>query len=303
MNSGSTIVRSSTAIEYIAEASAAGVGPQLQGRVPRVFASVARAWPACDSWTAERLTSACGERRIRIEHYPNGDRTGMWTYRELSVADYFTLIQRADEQRRYYLAEKPISQVFPELAAEVRFAELLPPGARTIKEVVFAGSGTFSAPHFHRGAHALVVQLVGRKRLYLVDPSQTRRLDLHPWYSPRNNFTRSGSEQQPIAASIPVTEIQLQPGDALFIPVHWWHWVIGDGMSVTTTVFWKAPYRDWTFPAPGLRDLVAAQVRALQLALGKASVRLGLVGPLAAAAEKLGIVDDRRLLEDFLRNE
>ena len=44
----------------------------------------------------------------------------------------------------------------------------------------------------------------------------------------------------------------LQPGQMLFIPVHWWHLTAATGYQVSVSHFFRSKLRRWTFPKPGL---------------------------------------------------
>jgi hypothetical protein len=48
-------------------------------------------------------------------------------------------------------------------------------------------------------------------------------------------------------------ELILEPGEILFIPVHWWHVTSVSGITVSVTALWRARLSSYTFPAPGLQ--------------------------------------------------
>jgi len=48
-------------------------------------------------------------------------------------------------------------------------------------------------------------------------------------------------------------DFRLEPGEILFIPVHWWHLTNVEGYQVSVTQIWRASVRQWTFPQPGLQ--------------------------------------------------
>jgi hypothetical protein len=63
-------------------------------------------------------------------------------------------------------------------------------------------------------------------------------------------------------------ETVLQPGDALFIPLHWWHAVHGFGRTLSIAMFWNARLRDYRFPQPSLRTFAAMSIRHGRALLG-----------------------------------
>jgi hypothetical protein len=66
----------------------------------------------------------------------------------------------------------------------------------------------------------------------------------------------------------------LQPGDAPFIPVHWWHVVYGYERSVSVTFFWKAQWGCWRFPSPGFHTLAGMLTHRLLQTTRQATRRL-----------------------------
>jgi hypothetical protein len=55
-------------------------------------------------------------------------------------------------------------------------------------------------------------------------------------------------------------EIDLQPGESLFIPSHWWHFTKAHEPCVVIAHFWDAPLRRWGYPI-GWRSLIMKPYR------------------------------------------
>lgn len=91
-------------------------------------------------------------------------------------------------------------------------------------------------PFHHDLTNNLMVQVVGRKRVKLVPAAETPRMR-----NIRHCFSAWRGEDLPAgpgdAERPPVMEVVLEPGDALFLPIGWWHHVEGltptIGMSFT----------------------------------------------------------------------
>jgi hypothetical protein len=80
-------------------------------------------------------------------------------------------------------------------------------------------------------------------------PGELKRLSLFPAWSDsffrsRINFygDRSGF---PALAKAKGRLFELEPGDALFLPLHWLHVPEGQGWSVSVTHWWRPHWRDW----------------------------------------------------------
>jgi hypothetical protein len=88
----------------------------------------------------------------------------------------------------------------------------------------FGPKGTWT-PFHHDASNILFCQVLGTKILYLVAPIHIPRL-----YNDRTCFSdvdprKINLEQFPLMKGVPVKKITVEPGDALLIPVGWWHCV------------------------------------------------------------------------------
>jgi hypothetical protein len=155
--------------------------------------------------------------------------------------------------------------VLPELHAEVEMPAYVD-APRLDHATLFLGGDSVTNCHFHSRHHALLCLPTGRKTIELFPPEATPQLEPQPWYSPAFAFSRVHPdlpERFPQFRASQKLTVELEAGDALFIPVHWWHWVRSTGFTAGVTYFWRAPLRDWSFPVPG-RSCLAALPMELQ---------------------------------------
>ncbi len=95
-------------------------------------------------------------------------------------------------------------------------------------------------PWHHDLTQNLLVNMVGTKRVALVSPAETHRMQNH-----RHCFSRFGANATlggvPEAERPRVLTVDIGPGEILFLPVGWWHHVTGlsltIGMSFTNFVW------------------------------------------------------------------
>ncbi len=97
-------------------------------------------------------------------------------------------------------------------------------------------AGTFTPLH-HDLTNNLLLQVQGRKEVLLAAPGETPRLyNDHHVYSRVRNLTEPGIvEKYPKLDGLKVHQVVMAPGDALFIPLGWWHQVLSLDFSVTIT--------------------------------------------------------------------
>jgi hypothetical protein len=109
------------------------------------------------------------------------------------------------------------------------------------------GAGTFTPLH-HDLTNNLLVQITGRKQVTLIAPTETPRLynDLHVFSRVADILAPDlDLKRFPLLDGVRYQALELAPGDALFIPIGWWHQVrsLDFSASVTYTNFvWPNDY-------------------------------------------------------------
>ncbi len=107
-------------------------------------------------------------------------------------------------------------------------------------------AGIVTPIHFD-SAHNLLVQIHGHKKLLLVQPQQSRllyypSLDLgHVNYSPVD-VESPDLERFPRFKDATPVELELAPGEVLFIPVRWWHYARALEPTISLNFWWFSVY-------------------------------------------------------------
>jgi hypothetical protein len=153
---------------------------------------------------------------------------------------------------------------------------------------IFMGRDTRTRGHYHLHQHAMIFQIHGRKRVLLYAPRDADRLYSYPvrrsphFQTSQVEFDRPDFEKFPLLRGTYLYETILEPGDALFVPIHWWHGVYGLGPVMSTSLFWNARWWEHKFAHVRMEDVAGAlgwytwpKLRDKAKALGK-RVRRGL---------------------------
>ncbi|WDE09246.1 cupin-like domain-containing protein [Thalassomonas viridans] len=145
---------------------------------------------------------------------------------------------------------------------------------------VFMGRNTQCVAHFHRDSQALLCQMQGRKHVRLYPPSQLNKLS--PFSAFTKYFNRSkinyfqhnrqdfpntrgiDPHRYPDAVRAQCIDVVVEPGDALFIPIHWTHVTQGKDWNVSMVYFWRARLRDWKVNGPAIRTLMSYPIKTLR---------------------------------------
>jgi hypothetical protein len=236
---------------------------------PVVISDALRDWPALASWTRQHLHATTSRKPIPVDVYEDGDFFaigGALGHRKrihLAFSEYLDR-SAAETGTRYYAPDLELTKYFPELASDVTRLSLLPNDAKP-RHFLFAGHDAVTAGHFHPFTHALTCQVTGSKRFVLYPPSASPNLYPNAWFAPaffwsRVNFLDPDYRRFPRLRAARPLACTLNPGDAIFIPVHWWHWTQGFDFSASVLVSWKAKLSAWHFPTPGLKCAFARLV-------------------------------------------
>lgn len=200
---------------------------------PVVIEGFAQTWAALD-WTVSDLTKRFGETPIEVltgrNQADHPDRDFRRLTRQIHPKDWAQILRANDTGNDCYLVARnhlmqgvvgynlikdtPISEQW------VRQDDLL-----DCCSLWMGPKGTFTAAH-HDTCHALFVQLVGEKTFELVSPLCVEALvDIEPYYHGQRDLKAVCSDEQ-------LRTTTLQPGDALFLPVGWWHQATALSLSI-----------------------------------------------------------------------
>ncbi|KAF5840817.1 Clavaminate synthase-like protein [Dunaliella salina] len=153
-----------------------------------------------------------------------------------------------DAKRRGYLAQHPLFDQVPALAADVQTPEYCAlsedeeGGGLQAVNAWFGPAGTVTPLHTDP-YHNLLAQVVGRKYVRLYAPSHTDAL-----YPFQEGLTTNTSqvdldtpdhERFPLSSKLPHVDCLLEPGQMLFIPKGWWHYVKSLSVSFSVSFWWK----------------------------------------------------------------
>src|SRR5262249_24945681 len=122
----------------------------------------------------------------------------------------------------------------------------------------FVGSWLRARPHFwlsapghvtetHQDAnHNLLAQIIGEKKNTLFSPIFSYALYSHRARSRLARYRRVDMGQPelyrvPAARELTPTDVTLRAGEALFMPVYWWHRVQTLKVSVSVNFWWAPP--------------------------------------------------------------
>jgi len=201
-------------------------------------------WPALAQWTPEYLKAKVGKAAVEVQGgrsaNPDFERNMDAHRTSIPFDEFIDRITNEAGNDLYLTAYNSASNeaALAPLQADLGFLDKLLDRAdsRPHGMMWIGGAGTFTPLH-HDLTNNLLLQIVGRKRVFMVAPDATPRLynDHHVYSQVRDLLEPGIIARYPKLEGLYVHQIILNPGDALFIPLGWWHQVSSLDFSVTVT--------------------------------------------------------------------
>jgi histone arginine demethylase JMJD6 len=261
-------------------------------RKPVVITGALENWQARSRWTPEFFKQSYGDVPLHVENQPytlGGFLPKRDDGKPLSLGQFIDLVLTSTEKNPApYLRNVHIEQFLPELNVDLQpLPEYFQPnwldgpltqplhsrlhGGRFELFVGGAG-GKFPVLHFDTWhIHTFLSQIYGVKKYTLFAPDQT------PFLYARGNQSQVDLEKPdlqkfPLFAQATRIELELGPGEILFVPAGWWHTakMLSPSITVSASRVNASNWRDFSqdlkarAPRP-MRPIVAAYLGSLRV--------------------------------------
>lgn len=194
---------------------------------------------ARSKWTYDYLIEQLGDKEVEVQFGRNADpdyeMNSQTLRRRMPFGEYVAMVRDSGSTNDFYMTANNDGhnrQALRDLMQD------LPPLAEYLQEgssgfFWFGPAGTLT-PFHHDLTNNFMIQIAGRKRVRLIAPCDTPKV-----YNQRHCFTPVDGrnidlQRFPMMADVPVIDCVLEPGEILFLPVGWWHFV--EALDVTITV-------------------------------------------------------------------
>jgi hypothetical protein len=210
----------------------------LRKNKPVVLKNAAPYWR--ERWTPEGLKERFGTREIVGE---TGEKfVNDKTSKTMPLADLVDIVLSNSLEFRVR-SMSFLSQV-PELQNEFQehsqFESYLR-GAGTPKRAFWiVPSGNNTLLHHDTFYDNLNVQIFGRKQFILMPPSAYKSLYVHMFSESPLDPRQAPHDEYPRFAGVDLSEAVIEPGDVIFIPQFWWHFVASLGICINVNSWVKS---------------------------------------------------------------
>lgn len=199
----------------------------LNPMLPVVFTDFTKGWAGREKWTTEFFKKHYGHLEVPVTS-PNYSKPGkgyMAPDTTMSFGEYLTLLDRGPMEYRIFLWN--LFKHAPELVADFNYPNIMDGFIQDFPFMFFGGQGSVTAMHYDIDmSHVFLNQLHGRKRVVVFSPEQSPYL-YHLPYSVASyvDINKPDYERFPALAKAKGWETILYPGETIFIPSGYWHYI------------------------------------------------------------------------------
>lgn len=245
----------------------ASVGPEVERRrkpagrafleqylatsTPVVLTDAMRGWKALRRWSPRYLEREFGKIRVAVttgrESDPDYDRNTQKRSVETTLGEFARRVASAGETNDFYLVannhamkRRGMRRLLDDIVVDPDYFN--PKHTMSAVSFWFGPAGTVTPMH-HDTTNILLHQVIGEKRILLVPPFEDRALQ-------HAQSVYCAIDPEDPDCDLPSMEVVLKKGEALFIPVGWWHHVraLEPSINLALTNFRVANDYEWFRP-------------------------------------------------------
>jgi ribosomal protein L16 Arg81 hydroxylase len=211
---------------------------------PVVLQGLASQWKAMQLWTPEYFSSRFGDIQVEVVTGRESDPQHEYNLEQhktrLPMREYVRMVVEGGETNDYYLVAQNylISRPeFQELYSHVTGLDgyLDEANVKGRVRIWFGPKGTITRLH-HDAAPVLIAQVYGHKQVKLISPFHLRNVSTDGDWLCTLDLDHLDYTQSPQMRNVDILEVVLEPGELLFIPLGWWHWVKGLDVTISLSL-------------------------------------------------------------------
>jgi hypothetical protein len=209
---------------------------------PVIITGMMENWPAMTRWSLDYFNERCGDREVEIQFGRDSDdqyELRKTVHRKTMLfGDYVELVRNAGRSNNFYMTaynegqnRKALDVLWQDI---VQIPEYLDDSGPTQGFLWFGPAGTIT-PFHHDLTNNFMAQVMGRKRVLLMPACEIASVYNHEHCFTHVDGRQIDLQRYPRMRDVQVLSCTLNPGEVLFLPVGWWHFVEGLDISVTVS--------------------------------------------------------------------
>lgn len=196
---------------------------------PVLFKGVASDWDAVQNWSKEKFKTTYGKIVVPLIDQIPGIRKSKSKYNKITFEEYFNEV---DKGNKIYLSFSRVLDHNPELLEDldIEWLRQFKTGKTNGEQTFFFMGEEGTKTDVHNGfTQTMFIQVRGQKKWIIWHPKE--RLFLNPVAGRHTHFytrylpNEPKNEDYPLAKFAKKYEILLEPGDVLWFPAFYWHYV------------------------------------------------------------------------------
>jgi hypothetical protein len=216
------------------------------GNEPVILSDVAKDWPLLSRWTPCYFAKRYGHCIVEVQTGREGDpayELNLDAHRtRMPLSEFATAVEQTEASNDFYICannhalEADLAELFEEIPQLDGYLDSKMAKGRTY--LWFGPRGTVTPLHYDV-MNVLLVQVMGEKAITLAPPEVTPLMYNRKGVFSDVDFTAEKKGQFPLFADVVFRSDVLRPGEALFIPVGWWHFIqsLSTSISLSFTNF------------------------------------------------------------------
>tara|TARA_R110001592_G_scaffold135108_1_gene351033 strand:- start:1969 stop:3057 length:1089 start_codon:yes stop_codon:yes gene_type:complete len=212
--------------------------------LPAVFTGGFDHWLARNTWSPSYFAERVGDKQVEVQFNRSQDsqyeRNSRKYKQKMRMDAFCRLVIEGGESNDYYLTANNNQASLSELAllfedvGDFGMGYRIPETIKTRSHLWFGPKGAFTPLH-HDLTNNMLVQIYGRKKLTLIPAFQVPDLynDTHVYSA--TDFPVVDVKRFPKMKNVTPIEVILNPGEAMFIPIGWWHCVESLDISISVS--------------------------------------------------------------------
>ena len=208
---------------------------------PVIIEDVVNCWPAVTKWTMEFLRTRFGQERMAFQHCRSlqDHRDSFVDHStEASFNEFLDLLDHplSTEAPPYLIAHDrlldrpPFDALLDDVIFDRRYFD--PNGPKAGRVFFWMGGAATMTPLHRDLSNVYLAQISGRKLIRMLPSKQLHQAYNEVGYHSEADFDKLDFEKFPLLKDAWIMETIIKPGELLFIPLGWWHFV----KSLDTTI-------------------------------------------------------------------
>ncbi len=209
---------------------------------PVIVTGAFQDWPALKKWTPEYLLEQFGEDTVEVQTQREADpiyeHNAHQHKARMPFHQFIAMVLGAESSNDFYMTGNNMEEnnavlktLFEDMGPLPPYLEDRGPDGQNAY-FWFGPAGTITKLH-HDICNGFLAQMYGRKLIKLISPLQLPHMYHYLNFYSRVDLEQPDLDQYPLFKEVEMTEVILHPGEMLFIPVAWWHYVRALDISIS----------------------------------------------------------------------